>query len=286
MAIRALGDGALLAELTSRSPVVSLAVLALLHSGRLVEAHEAADAVVLDACARGAPMAYAEASLSRALVLLARGRITEAAVDAQMALDRMGWHAHARTAAATLANCMIERGELTEAASIIQRVEEVPPPVEVPGVEAYVYLARGRMTLALNDIEAASDDLAAAEKSLEVFGDANPSALPWRSLAGVIAHLGGDQARANVLIQKEIRLAQRYHVPIALGVALRHRAITERGQAALGTLRQAIAALETTEAKLDLAHRCGASGLEAEIREELTLAGARPRRPALSGIDS
>jgi ATP/maltotriose-dependent transcriptional regulator MalT len=181
---------------------------------------------------------------------------------------------------------MIERGELTEAASIIQRVEEVPPPVEVPGVEAYVYLARGRMTLALNDIEAASDDLAAAEKSLEVFGDANPSALPWRSLAGVIAHLGGDQARANVLIQKEIRLAQRYHVPIALGVALRHRAITERGQAALGTLRQAIAALETTEAKLDLAHRCGASGLEAEIREELTLAGARPRRPALSGIDS
>jgi tetratricopeptide (TPR) repeat protein len=304
MAIRALGDGALLAELTSRSPVVSLAVLALLHSGRLVEAHEAADAVVLDARARGAPMAYAEASLSRALVLLARGRITEAAVDAQMALDRMGWHAHARTAAATLANCMIERGELTEAASIIQRVEEVPPPVEVPGVEAYVYLARGRMNLALNDIEAAREDLAAAEKSLEVFGDANPSALPWRSLAGVIAHLGGDQARANVLIQKEIRLAQRYHVPIALGVALRHRAITERGQAALGTLRQAIAALETTEAKLelahahaglgrglrragqriearhhltislDLAHRCGASGLEAEIREELTLAGA------------
>ena len=73
MAIRALRDGALLAELTSRSPVVSLAVLALLHSGRLVEAHEAADAVVADARARGAPMAYAEASLVRALVLLGAG---------------------------------------------------------------------------------------------------------------------------------------------------------------------------------------------------------------------
>ena len=92
LATRALQDGMLLAELTSRSPVVSLAVLALLHSGRLVEAHEAADAVVTDARGRGAPMAYAEASLCRALVLLARGRITEAAVDAQMALDRMGWH--------------------------------------------------------------------------------------------------------------------------------------------------------------------------------------------------
>jgi DNA-binding CsgD family transcriptional regulator len=315
LATRALQDGMLLAELTSRSPVVSLAVLALLHSGRLVEAHEAADAVVTDARGRGAPMAYAEASLCRALVLLARGRITEAAVDAQMALDRMGWHAHARTAAATLANC-IERGELTEAASVLDRVEEIPPPVDVPGVDAYVYLARGRLHLGLRDIEAARKDLVAAEEALQVFGDANPSALPWRSLAGVIAHLGGDQPRANVLIQEEIRLAQSYEVPIALGVALRRRAMTERGQQALDTLRQAIAALETTEAKLelahahaglgrglrragqrvearhhltiglDLAHRCGASGLEAEIRQELAAAGARPRRPALSGVES
>ena len=104
--------------------------------------------------------------------------------------------------------------------------------------------------------------------------------------------------------------------PSRLGVALRRRALTERGQEALDTLRQAIAALETTEAKLelahahaglgrglrragqrvearhhltiglDLAHRCGASGLEAEIRQELTAAGARPRRPALSGVES
>src|SRR4029079_12817241 len=138
LALRALRDGALLAELTSRSPVVSLAVLALLHSGRLVEAHEGADALVADARDRGAPMAYAEASLVRALVLFARGRITDAAVDAQTALDRMGRHAHARTAAATLANCMIERRELAEAASVLHRVQEMPPPVEVPGVEAYV----------------------------------------------------------------------------------------------------------------------------------------------------
>jgi DNA-binding CsgD family transcriptional regulator len=316
LAIRALRDGALLADLTSRSPVVSLAVLALLHSGHLVEAHEAADAVLADARDRGAPMAYAEASLVRALVLLARGRITDAAVDAQMALDRMGWHAHAQTAAATLANCMIERRELTEAASVLDRVQEIPPPVDVPGVDAYVHLARGRLHLGLRDIEAARKDLEAAEKTLQVFGYANPSALPWRSLAGVIAHLGGDPTRGNVLIEEEIRLAQRYEVPIALGVALRRRALTERGQEAMDSYRQAVAALETTEAKLelahahsglgrglrragqrvqarhhltialDLAHRCGASGLEAEIRQELTAAGARPRRPALSGVES
>ena len=37
---------------------------------------------------------------------------------------------------------------------------------------------------------------------------------------------------------------------------------------------------------LDLAHRGGATALEAELREELTAAGARPRRPAVTGVDS
>jgi tetratricopeptide (TPR) repeat protein len=223
MAIRALGDGALLADLTSRRPVVSLAVLALLHSGRLVEAHESADAVVADARARGAPMAYAEASLSRALVLLARGRITEAAVDAQMALDRMGWHAHARTAAATLANCMIERRELTEAASVLDRVENIPPPVDVPGVDAYVYLARGRLHLGLRDIEAARKDLEAAEKALQVFGDANPSALPWRS-----RHNRPAAGTRRVMCYQK-RFASRSLRPIAL-LCAETPAMTERGQ--------------------------------------------------------
>ena len=37
---------------------------------------------------------------------------------------------------------------------------------------------------------------------------------------------------------------------------------------------------------LDLAHRCGATGVEADIREELTAAGGRPRRSALTGVGS
>ena len=37
---------------------------------------------------------------------------------------------------------------------------------------------------------------------------------------------------------------------------------------------------------LDLAHRCGASSLEARLRRELVAAGARPRRPAVTGVES
>ena len=60
-------------------------------------------------------------------------------------------------------------------------------------------------------------------------GATNPTMLAWRSLAGVIAHLGGDEARSADLIQEEIRLARSFDVPIALGIALRRRALTETG---------------------------------------------------------
>jgi DNA-binding CsgD family transcriptional regulator len=316
LAIRALDSGALLAEQTSQSPVVNMAVLALLHAGHLVEANEIADAVVRDARERGAPLAYAEASMVRAVVQLARGRVVDAAADAQTALDGMRWHAEAQAALATLVNCMIERGELAAAAEMIKRSEDRPAPVEVEGVITYVHLARGRLHLALRDIDAARSDLLVAENALMEMRDANPSAFPWRSLAGVIAHRGGDARRGYALIQEEVRLAQRYEVPIAVGVALRHRALIETGEAALATFREAVDVLEKTEAKLelahahaglgralrragqradaryhlmigiDLAHRCGATGLEADIREELTAAGARPRRLAVSGMES
>jgi len=134
MATRALDDGALLADLTSRSPVVNLAVLALLHSGRLVEAHEAADAVVLDARGRGAPMAYAEASLSRALVLLARGAHYRGGGGCADGTGQNG-------IACSRTNRGGDVGQLHDRTSrnspkrraCLDKVEENPPPVDVPG---------------------------------------------------------------------------------------------------------------------------------------------------------
>ena len=113
----------------------------------MIEAHDAADATVRDASDRGAQLAYAEASLVRAFVLYARGRITDAAADAQAAIDLIQHHgnAQAQTAMAILVHCMIERGELKEAASIFERAgEELTP---TPAVNAYVSLARGRLHL-------------------------------------------------------------------------------------------------------------------------------------------
>ena len=136
LAMRALGDGALLTEQTSQGPSVNLAVQALLYSGRLSEAQHAADAAVRDARERGALLAHVEASYVRALVLFARGRITEAAADAQVAVDGLDWrwHEHRQGAVAILLRCMVERAELEQAASLIERADQELPSVGGPRI--------------------------------------------------------------------------------------------------------------------------------------------------------
>jgi DNA-binding CsgD family transcriptional regulator len=316
LALRALGNGALLAEQTSQGASVNLAILALHHSDRLIEANDAADATVRDACDRGARLAYAEASVIRAMVLYTRGRVTDAAADAQAAFDLLQHkeHAHAKTALAVLVHCMIERGELKEATKVFSLADD--PLTPTPAIDTYAHIALGRLNLRRGMIDEARRDLEAAENSFRDFGTINPTSLPWRSLAGLIAHISGDGARAQALIAEEIRLARLFGVAIPLGLALQRRALTESGSDALETFREAVDVLEGTEARLylaraqyglgrglrragqrvdarrhlgtslDLAHRCGAPGLEAEIREEMMAAGARPRRAAMTGVES
>ena len=318
LAIRALGDGALLREQTSLGPGVSLATIALLHSGRLREAQEAADATVGDARRRGARLASAEASIVRSLVGYARGRIDDAAADAQFAMDAVppGENAHTRTAFAILANCMIERGELAVAGCVMARaVGELTAPA-APVIDAFVHLTHGRLHLLRNDLDSARRDLQAAQALVGHLAPVNPSALPWRSLAGLIAHRCGEDEVARELFDDEVRLASRFDVPVALGVALRRRASTETGDEACRTFGEAVAVLDGSDATLqvayahaglgrayrligqrssarthlaiglDLAHRCGASSLETRLRRELVAAGARPRRPAVTGVES
>jgi len=318
LAIRALGNGALLCEQTSLGPGVSLATVALLHAGRLREAQDAADAAVRDARQRGARLASAEASIVRSLVGYARGRVDDAAADAHFAVDAVppGENAHTRTALATLANCMMERGQLAEAGSVMERaVGELTAPA-APVIDAYVHVTRGRLHLLGRDLGSARRDLEAAQALVGHLAPVNPSALPWRSFAGVIAHRCGEDERARELIDEEVRLAALFDVPVALGVALRRRASTKTGDEACQTFQEAIAVLEGSDATLqiaythaglgracrltgqrgsarthlaiglDLAHRCGASGLETRLREERVAAGARPRRFAVTGIES
>lgn len=192
LALRALSSGALLADQGAQGPSVDMATLALLHCEQLVAANEVADATVQDALDRGAELAYAEASLIRGHILYARGRIVEAAADAQAALERLELreHVYAHSARAVVVQCMIERGELDAAQEMLDYT--TTHLTETPAIKAHLLVARARLRLICGEIDSAVIDLDELRGSLHGELDQNPSILRWRSLAGIAAHRLGD----------------------------------------------------------------------------------------------
>lgn len=126
----------------------------------------------------------------------------------------------------------------------------------------------------------------------------------------------GKTEEAWRLVADDGRLARRWGTGRALGIVLRTRASLEGGARSTEWLSQAVAALEDSPARLELAHAlvelgaslrragrrsearerlrrglelahvCSAWALEERAVEELVVAGVRPQRFQLSGVES
>jgi DNA-binding CsgD family transcriptional regulator len=251
------------------------------------------------------------------LAHLRAGNLADAEADARVALETgprlPGFHA--ACALAVLLETLAERGEFeaAEAADTRYRLAEQFPAM-IHG--AWLLAARGRLRLAELQPAAALGDLAAVGDLCARLHSPSPTTAPWRSDAA-LAHLAlGASAKARALAAEEVTLAQAYHGPRALGIALRAAGLTEGGRRGIELLRQAAGVLENSAARLeharamtdlgaalrragqraesreilrpalDLAHRCGALALAERARAELVTAGGRPRRLVLSGLDS
>jgi len=145
----------------------------------------------------------------------------------------------------------------------------------------------------------------------------NPAAnLPWRSDLALLHARLGERHRAAELIAEDVMLAREFGAPHALGIALRAAGLIEGGAVGLQQLAEAAdlldgsgfdlefartptergAALRRAGRRrdaqhilrrgLDVATRCGTLALAKQAREELRLAGARPRRGRIRGIDA
>jgi DNA-binding NarL/FixJ family response regulator len=126
----------------------------------------------------------------------------------------------------------------------------------------------------------------------------------------------GEHAEARRLAEEDLELARRFGAPRALGMTMRAAALTHQRGPDLTMLSEATEVLSTSDARLEylrvlvdlgaairragrpakarerlrrgyeLARRCGARALAGRALQELLAAGARPRRTALSGVDS
>jgi DNA-binding CsgD family transcriptional regulator len=234
-------------------------------------------------------------------------------LETALAAEPSGWRQFLPGARALLALVLLETADPRDARAVLdQRVIEVDGPVH--SMTTLFLDARARVRLALGEaVEARADFEAAGRLAVGVFGCHNPAVLAWRSGAAVAAHRQGQPAAARKLVADELRDARRFGEPRALARVLRVDGLLRRGDAGLHALEDALEIVEDSSARLehawvladlggalrragrvndalvhlrhgaDLASQLGATVLAERIRDELHLAGARPRRERSSG---
>ena len=173
--------------------------------------------------------------------------------------------------------------------------------------------ARGRVRLALRDIDGGVDDLLESGRRVRETGLDNPTSFAWRSAAAPALAVLGRRDEAHALAHEETVLARRWGAPRALGLALRvegtfsndlamldeavatltgsaatlehARALIEFG-AALRRLGRRVDARPRLHEGLELAQACLAANDAARARTELRAAGGRARTPTRTGVDA
>jgi DNA-binding CsgD family transcriptional regulator len=247
-----------------------------------------------------------------------RGSLAEAEADARQALEAAQTHGLAigpPYATAKLAEALMARGDLHGAASTLDLLglgAEVPD----TGHLHWFLHSRARLRILQGLVREGLADLLELGRRFQALGGHNPAIIPWRSEAALGLLQLGDRQEGRRLAAEEVELARRWGAPRALGKALRAAGLVEGGATGLALLREATAVLADSPALLErawtltdfgaalrranrraearaplreglaLAHRCGAAPLEQRAHDELVAAGSRPRRVALSGVES
>lgn len=215
-------------------------------------------------------------------------------------------------AVAGLASVCIDKGEVDRALALLDSIE-VPPNLHELHL-AWVHWAIGRAAATTGDDQRAARAFEAGCAIARGFpGDVD---VLWEEggaeRIACYQRLGRvDEARAAVA--RTLEIARRAELAGLEGVALRLKGLLD---ADLASLEASVSCLERTPLRLeqaralyelgaslrrggqrtaardplrralDLAHACGARPLAARAKEELVLAGARPRRDALRGSDA
>src|SRR5262245_3110048 len=298
---------------------VSAAVLPLctvLGMADLDEAVIVFEDVLAEAHRRVSTVTYAAVKVFRAQNLSWRGDLGEAEVESREALAVADtWGATARFAGhatAFLADSLMEQGRLDEAAAAVARAQSLPESARM----LYLRDSSARLRILRGDLAGGTAALLDACRNFDAVGCRNPALIAWRSPAALALLQLGELADARRLAAEELELARGWGAPRALGAALRVAGLVEGGERGLARLAEAVELLRDSPAKLEhgkactelgaalrragrraqarehlrraveLATICGAMPLASRAETELLATGARPRRVALSGVES
>jgi DNA-binding CsgD family transcriptional regulator len=247
-----------------------------------------------------------------------RGRLTDAEEQSRLVLARLedlAWSAPVPMSLAYLLDTLRQRGLLAEAEAALRAHaggEEIARGV----FDDYLLAARGRLRIALGRPSEGADDLLEYGRRVETWAMMSPRSVRYRSDAAAGLAAAGDDAEARRLLDEDLDHARRWGTPRGIGTVLTALARLERGDRGLELVREAVAELERSPARhelacalvdlgarlrrsgrradsreplrrgLELAHVCAAKPLEEEALAELAAAGVRPQRFRLSGVEA
>jgi DNA-binding CsgD family transcriptional regulator len=294
-------------------------VLGLWWADHLDAAMAVLDRAIAVARRRGAVADFALAHQHRASIHRRAGRLLDAEADARTAMgvaSGPGWAAAGLGVLVPLVGTLVDQGR-TEAAG--QELASALSAEQIPDSPALtpLLLERMRLRVAQRDHDRAAEDWEEARRrALRHFSSLNPSFVPDMLVAAEARHALGDLAAASELLEEAGSLAERWGTDAFIGQVHHQAARLQRGPDAAERLRAAVAHLERSPARLELAralvslggvlrragHRadsreplregyelarqCAAGALAEAARAELRASGVRLRREALSGVGS
>jgi DNA-binding CsgD family transcriptional regulator len=314
---RGLDGGRFLAAETCESISITHAMYALIFVDNLDRACRVADEVLADARQRGSVLGFVTGATHRGLAHLHAGRLAAAAADLEAALELADQY-RLRFAlpfiTSYLATTLLEQGRLAEAVATVDGLVLDPEVARAAAAAVFLH-ARASVRVAQGRLPEAMADFRSCGELCQTTAIRSPTAVAWRSpLAMLLTHRDPEEARQ--LVSSEMEDARRAGVASGIGAALRAAGSLAGGDEGLKLLRQAVDVLAGSPATLDfarahldlgtmltrmghplqareilrvagdLAYRCGAEALAAQVRTEALAAGARPRRLAVTGVEA
>jgi DNA-binding CsgD family transcriptional regulator len=318
LASRAL-DGGLLADERTDQASICDGISVPIFAERFDLAARYVAAALADARGRGRVAEVVLVLAWGAFLAFRRGRIASAEAQAReaVATGELGTFATGTVmfTAACLSACLVEQGKLEEAREVLDGAESGGAvPKNIMGV--YLLMARGGLFLAEGQPDASVSVLREVAECARGWMDRGSVMLPYRSILALALAQLDEVEEARRLAAEELELARAWGTPGVIGAAQRVAGLVAEREPGIELLREAVATLEGSEAKLEHAHalvdlgaalrragkrtearerlaagleladKCGATALVNMAEAELRAAGARPRRRALSGVAS
>jgi DNA-binding CsgD family transcriptional regulator len=301
----------LIAAIGPDAPWLPFVIGMLFKSDRLDAASRVTETALAEARRAGSPAGFASASLWRAWIALRRGEAEAAEAHARAALDAAppeSWQ-HAFCAAG-LAEVLADRGPLDEASRLVR------DGAMTTDLSAELLLStRSIVRAALGDVPGALADQQEARRRQRDGLAIDPDFGGWLRLA-LLLHAAGDEAAARREADEALAYARTFGTPGYLGQALTVDGMLKGGEAGRAALTEAVAQLERSPARrelarslvelggalrrdgqrvaareplrraLDLAAAGGLTLTAERAREELRATGARVRRDHATGVAS